>query len=135
MKMSGSWAAVLPSMPPVVARSWSALMQANTATSIPSDTRIGREHYTPPIEAFINRYDVEYLGYFAVARKPNAIEMLDYMIVSGQDYERYVSRPADYPAEAEAYNEFFARNELVKEFVPDRRTLGGPTIRIYKVSR
>ena len=106
-------------------------IQAN----LPLGTRIGREHYTPPIEAFTDRYDVEYLGYFAVARQPNAIEMLDYMVVSGQDYERYVNQPADYPAEAEAYNEFFARNELVKEFVPDRRTLGGPTIRIYRVSR
>lgn len=99
-------------------------IQAN----LPSGARIGREHYTPPIEAFTDRYDAEYLGYFAVARQPNAV-------VSGQDYERYVNQPGDYPEEAEAYNEFVARNELVKEFVPERRTLGGPTIRIYKVSR
>ncbi len=103
--------------------------------NVPSGTRIGREHYTPPIEEFTDRYDVEYLGYFAVANKPREIARLDYMVVSSQDYERYVSRPDDYPRQAKAYNDFFARNELVKEFVPDQRTLGGPTIRIYKISR
>jgi hypothetical protein len=112
---------------------WASLqwIQAN----LPSGARIGREHYTPPIEEFTDRYDAEYLGYFAVARQPQAIERLDYMVVSGDDYERYVNHPDDYPAEAEAYNEFFARNQLVKEFVPDRRTLGGPTIRIYEIAR
>ncbi len=57
------------------------------------------------------------------------------MVVSGQDYERYVNQPGDYPEVAAAYNEFFARNELVKEYVPDQQTLGGPTIRIYKISQ
>ena len=61
------------------------------------------------------------LGVFAVARQSGAIAMLDYMVASGEDYERYVNHPGDYPEEAEAYNEFFAQNELVKEFVPDRR--------------
>lgn len=101
--------------------------------NLPPGVRIGREHYTPPIEEFTDAYRAEYLGYFAVPQRMQDIQRMDYMVVSSLDYERYVERPGDYPREARAYNSFFAEHQLVKEFVPDNTTLGGPTIRIYKI--
>ena len=57
------------------------------------------------------------------------------MVLSSTDYDRFISSPEHYPREAELYQTFFAENQLVREFVPDSVTLGGPTIRIYRVAR
>ena len=103
--------------------------------NLPAGARLGREHYTPPVEEWTDQFQARYLGYFAVLHRMPEIRRMDYMVVSSEDYERYVDHPGDYPREARAYNTFFAGNELVKEFVPDGRTLGGPTIRIYKITR
>jgi len=103
--------------------------------NLPPGIRIGREHYTPPIEEFTARHRATYLGYFAVLHKMREIGLQDYMIVSSLDHERYVDNPTDYPEEARAYQTFFAANELVQEWVPDDKTLGGPTIRLYKLMR
>ncbi len=103
--------------------------------NLPPGSRIGREHYTPPVEKLTDDYEVVYLGYYGLARSPAVIQTLDYVILSSTDYDRFISSPEHYPREAELYQTFFAENRLVKEFVPDSVTLGGPTIRIYRVAR
>ncbi|UCC49742.1 MAG: hypothetical protein JSV41_06175 [Gemmatimonadota bacterium] len=99
----------------------------------PLAVRIGREHYTPPVDQLTDDYEVLYLGYYGLTRSPAVIQTTDYVILSSTDYDRFVANPERYPREAELYLTFFAENQLVKEFVPDSVTLGGPTIRIYRV--
>jgi 4-amino-4-deoxy-L-arabinose transferase-like glycosyltransferase len=103
--------------------------------NLPPGSRIGREHYTPPVEKLTDDYEVVYLGYYGLTRFPQSVAHLDYVVLSSTDYDRFISSPEDYPREAELYQTFFAENQLVKEFVPDSVTLGGPTIRIYRVAR
>ena len=101
--------------------------------NIPHGSHVGREHYTPPLEEYTRNFKNSYLGLFAVAKKPKEVEKLDYMIVSSGDYGRYLRQPDRYPKESNAYREFFETNELVQEFDPDEKNLGGPKIRIYKI--
>lgn len=106
--------------------------------NLPPGAHIGREHYTPPVEKYTDKYSVSDMGYFPFAKKKEIIEKIrtfDFMVVSSGDYGRFVDHPDIYPSQAQAYENFFAGNELVKEFVPDGKTLGGPTIRIYRIKR
>lgn len=103
--------------------------------NIPKGSFIGREHYTPPLEEYTKCYKVVSLGYFAVAEKPEDIQRLDYMIVSSGDYDRFFRVPEKYPKEQKAYVAFFDTHELVHEFIPDRKTLGGPKVSIYKIRK
>lgn len=103
-------------------------------SNIPAGSTIGREHYTPPLENYSDDFPVTYLGYGAVAARPDEVETFDYMIVSEGDYGRYFNAPQTYPAEVAAYDTFFQRHELVHEFVADGTTLTGPTIRVYRIS-
>jgi hypothetical protein len=98
-------------------------------------TRIGREHYTPPIERFSDQFDVVYLGFFGAIKQPDAVAGLTYMIVSSGDYERFLYERERYPTESAAYLKFFETHELVKEFIPDGEELGGPRISIFRVRR
>ncbi|HJP39515.1 MAG TPA: glycosyltransferase family 39 protein [Gammaproteobacteria bacterium] len=101
--------------------------------NLPAGSRIGREHYTPPVEKFTNKFDAAYLGFIVVVNNPQAIKDFDYMIVSSGDYGRYLWQQDVYPKEFQAYLDFFASHELVKEFVPDHEKLEGPRISIYKI--
>jgi 4-amino-4-deoxy-L-arabinose transferase-like glycosyltransferase len=101
--------------------------------NIPPGAIIGREHYTPPIEDYSDKYTVAFEAYFAVLTRNESLRTLDYMIVSGDDYVRFVDHADQYPAEAQIYNQFFSTNELIKEFPSDDKTITGPTIRIYKI--
>lgn len=100
--------------------------------SIPPGSKIGREHYTPPIEDWSDKYRSKYLGYFAVIKRPEIVSTMDYMIVSSSDYGRYTNNSIKYPTEAKRYNDFFAQHELVKEFIPDNQ-MTGPKISIYRL--
>lgn len=102
---------------------------------LPSGSYIGRERYTPPIEKYSQQYLVHNLGFFAVARKPEEVKKLDYMIVSSKDYGRFLKSPDMYPDEARSYIDFFENHELVYELVPDDEKLGGPKISIYKIKK
>jgi 4-amino-4-deoxy-L-arabinose transferase-like glycosyltransferase len=101
--------------------------------NLPAGARIGREHYTPPVEKFTNKFDAAYLGFIVVVNRPQAIKNLDYMIVSSGDYGRFLWQQDVYPKEFQAYLNFFASHELVKEFIPDQKKLEGPRISIYKI--
>ncbi|MEJ2233317.1 MAG: hypothetical protein P8X67_05280 [Syntrophobacterales bacterium] len=103
--------------------------------NIARGSNIGREHYTPPLEEFTKSFKVVYLGYFAVAAKQEDVQRLDYMIVSTGDYARFMRSPEKYPKEQKAYVAFFDTHELVHEFTPDSKTLGGPKVSIYKIRR
>lgn len=103
--------------------------------NLPVGTTVGREHYTPPLEDFADEFAVTYLGYNAVAARPDEVAKFDYMIVSAGDYVRFVNSPDTYPLEAAAYEAFFEENELIREFVADGTTLNGPTIRVYRITR
>lgn len=101
--------------------------------NLPGHASIGREHYTPPIEKYSDRFAVTYLGFFGAIRNASRLNSLDYVVVSSGDYERFLVRRIQYPEEAQAYLDFFARHELVREFVPDQRTVSGPRISIFRV--
>ena len=62
--------------------------------SLPPGSRIGREHYTPPIEQYSDKFITEYLGHQAVAVKPDVVMTLDYMLVSSGDYNRFIREPS-----------------------------------------
>lgn len=100
--------------------------------SLPPGSKIGREHYTPPIEEWSDRYHSKYLGYSALIRKPGIVSTMDYMVLSSKDYKRYTDNSAKYPIEAKIYNDFFSKNKLVKEFFPGKN-VSGPKISIYKL--
>lgn len=101
--------------------------------NIPAGATVGREHYTPPLEKYSKKQDVVTLGYFGVARKSALMPYLDFVITSSSDYSRFLDEPEKYPTETFMYNEFFARNRLVKEFSADGSSTTGPTIRIYEI--
>ena len=103
--------------------------------SIPVGAKVGREQYTPPLEKYSNKPNVVKLGYCGVARNIEMISYLDFVVTSSADYSRFIDNPEKYPTENRAYNNFFARNRLIKEFSSDAGTMSGPTIRIYEVSR
>ena len=106
-----------------------------TVQNVPPGAHIGREHYTPPVEKYTEQYDVSYLGYFAVDRKPKEVGKLDYMIVSTGDFGRFFDSPDKYANETRSYMEFFKENELVREFNPSAQTMSGPKISIYKIRK
>jgi len=97
--------------------------------NLPAGARIAREHYTPPIDP--RKFKVTYLGLFGLIK--NRLDFYDYIIASSSDYSRFLKDEARYPDEAARYKGIFSAYALVKEFVADNKTIGGPTIRIYKV--
>ena len=97
--------------------------------NIPHGSKIGREHYTPPIES--QNYRVTYLGYFGLITK--RLNNFDYIIASSDDYARFVTNEKRYPSQAQKYKEIFSKYELIKEFTPDKKKMTGPVIRIYKI--
>ena len=101
--------------------------------NLPRYASIGREHYTPPIEKYTDRFVVTYLGFFGAIRNPERLAALDYVIVSSEDYERFLIRRSRFPNESQAYLDFFSQHELVREFVPDQRTVSGPRISIFRL--
>ncbi len=99
--------------------------------NIPTDLKIGREFYTPPLEQYSDKYAVKQFGISGVVAMQRAIESVDVMVVSSDDYSRFVDHPDQYPMQAMIYNNFFACNDLIKEFTEDGKIMSGPTIRIY----
>ncbi len=106
--------------------------------NMPQKLNIAREGYnhTPPIEQFSDSYAVTHLGYgFATnAEEIMKVNKQDYVILSSGVYDRYVNYPNRYPAMAQGYQKFFREHQLIKEFSPDWKMSGGPTIRIYKIN-
>jgi 4-amino-4-deoxy-L-arabinose transferase-like glycosyltransferase len=100
--------------------------------NLPPSSRIGREHYTPPVEMYTEKFNAVYLGFFGAIKQPNVARNLDFIIVSSGDYLRFLWQRDIYPEESKAYLEFFESHELVKEFIPDNEKLGGPRISIYR---
>ncbi len=101
--------------------------------NLPAGTSIGREHYTPPVEDFSDRFRAEYLGYYAVVRSPNQVNHVEYMIISSGDYGRFFADRERYQAEAEAYKSFMRKHELIHECAPQPGIMIGPTIQVYRL--
>ena len=101
--------------------------------NIPAGATVGREHYTPPLEKYSKKQNVVKLGYCGVVSKREMIPYLDFVITSSSDYSRFLDNPEKYPNETLMYNDFFARNRLIKEFSADGESTTGPTIRIYEI--
>lgn len=57
----------------------------------------------------------------------------DYIIVSSFMYNRYFARPQDYEKNVQFYLDLFKKGRLVKEFLPDPKTIPGPTIKVYDI--
>lgn len=103
--------------------------------NLPYGAIIGREHYTPPIEEYTNRFKVTPFGHFGVVKNYNYLSLMDYVVVSDADYDRFISNSKQYPFEAQAYTNFFANHERIKEFNGDGKTLSGPRISIYRIKK
>lgn len=102
-----------------------------------TNLKIAREAYTPPLEEYSGNYQVINMGYGGKIVSPqyeNVVESVDYVLLSSRMYDRYINNPSRYPEVAKWYNGFFEKHVLVKEFMPDGKTTGGHTIRIYKTS-
>ena len=102
--------------------------------TLPAGARIGREHYTPPVEQYSDKFNMMYLGLYGLLRHSEALPDLDYVVTSSADYDRFFDESARYPDEVRTYTKFFARHELVKEFNDSRKTMSGPTVRVYKLA-
>lgn len=100
---------------------------------LPQGSKVGREHYTPPIDTL--RLKVKYLGFFGLMSKVEEINDLEYIIASSYDYDRFLKDPKQYPWQSERYINIFQSHELIKEFIPDKKTTSGPVIRIYKIKK
>ena len=99
--------------------------------------KIAREEFTPPIEEYSSNYQVINFGYGGKIVSPkykNIVESADYVLLSSRIYDRYINYPERYSKIAKLYNKFFEEHVLVKEFMPDWKTTGGPTIRIYRIN-
>ena len=101
---------------------------------LPPGSKIGREHYTPPVEHYSAQFHVVYLGYHALLNNFDKLQFIDYIILSEGDYGRFMNSSEVYSDEASIYKTFFANNTLIKAFVPDGYTIEGPTIKIYAVT-
>ena len=94
--------------------------------NLPAGSRVGREHYTPPLDR--SRFEVTDLGYFGLSEVSPA--PFDYLVASSDDYARFLASPTRYPDRAAAYQALFDRCDLVAEFLPTPHTTTGPTIRV-----
>lgn len=103
--------------------------------NIPYGASIGREYYTPPIEEYSNRFKVAPFGHFGIAKNYNYLFLMDYVVASDADYGRFISNSKQYPSEAQAYTDFFAIHERIKEFNGDGKALSGPKIGIYRIKK
>jgi len=105
--------------------------------NIPAGTSIGRERYTPPVQVFADRYRVTNLGFFSLTREKavSKIPALDYVVLSSYNFERFLEDPEYYPREAATYEAFFREQRLMREFVPDDISLGGPRILIFAIEQ
>jgi hypothetical protein len=101
-------------------------------TNLPQGARIAREFYTPPLDP--ERFDVEPLGYFGLAKTDN-LERFDYLVASSGDFGRFVMAPENYPDMFEKYSAVFQRYPAIKVIraVPLETT--GPTIRVLATAR
>ena len=102
--------------------------------NLPSGSIVGREPFTPPVEKYTGKFNIRYFDIFDLAYLDySVVKKLDYMILSFFSYGKFLNNSHVYLEEAKAYKEFFKTHELVKEFIPDGKTLGGPRIRVYKI--
>jgi 4-amino-4-deoxy-L-arabinose transferase-like glycosyltransferase len=100
-------------------------------SNLPYGVRIGREHYTPPLDN--KKYRVSYLGLFGLLRAD--VTNFDYFIASSKDYARFFDNEELYPEQARRYNYLFNEHKLIKVLSPQSKKTSGPVIRIYKVRK
>jgi hypothetical protein len=77
------------------------------------------------------------LGFFSLTRRKavSKIPSLDYVVLSSYNFERFLEDAERYPRQAATYEAFFREQRLVKEFVPDGVSLGGPRILIFAIEQ
>ncbi len=96
--------------------------------NLPADSRIAREHFTPPIDE--KRFKVTRLEYYGLLRATN-LERFDYLVTSSDDFGRFVFHPERYPAEAARYRAIFKRYHRVHRFQAEDGRSYGPEIIVY----
>lgn len=111
----------------VVAREW-------MIENIPAGSRIILEPYTPPLRGTDFDFTENILSLARLGTVDGfRDEGYDYMVVSDETYQRFYNEPDRYAEYIAFYEELFAEGELIQEFRPSL-TLGGPTIRIYRLN-
>jgi hypothetical protein len=110
----------------IVSRDW-------IINNLPSESRIAQEWYTAPLDDTVFKTYLEFS--LATDRRLDdyRLEGFEYLIVSSDIYNRYLEEPERYVNEVGFYNELFTESTLVKIVKPSN-SMGGPTIRIYKIS-
>jgi 4-amino-4-deoxy-L-arabinose transferase-like glycosyltransferase len=110
----------------VVARNW-------IINNLPPESRIAQEWYTAPLDDTVFKTYIQ----FSLASDRNLkdyyLEGFEYLMVSSDIYDRYLEEPERYADEVNFYNTLFTESTFVKIFEPSN-FMGGPTIRIYKIS-
>ncbi len=120
------------------------IQQANPSTRIlarewilenlPVKSKIAQEWYAAPLADT----DFAVTERFSLATKHDLNdyyqEGYNYLIVSSAIYERYLSKPEDYPSEVSFYKTLFDNGRLLYICKPSN-TRGGPIIRIYELQK
>jgi 4-amino-4-deoxy-L-arabinose transferase-like glycosyltransferase len=99
--------------------------------NLPENSKIVREHFTylPP-----DRYFKDFpLGVSGLLFYD--LFYFDYFIASGPNYLPLLNNQINFPKAADSYKKIFKENELIKEFLPDGKTLTGPKISIYRINQ
>lgn len=101
--------------------------------NLPAGSRIVREDRTPEIEQHSSDYEVQVIRSIAQPDRTREAERADFVVLSGV-YDR-VMRDPKFAAARQAYKDFAARHELVREFKGEGVEYSGRDIRIYRIDR
>lgn len=110
----------------VVARQW-------MIENLPAQSRIILEPYTPPLRGTNFDFKEETLSLARLGTLEDyRAQGYTYIVVSDETYQRFYNEPERYREFIAFYEQLFKEGELIEEFKPSA-TLGGPTIRIYRI--
>lgn len=109
----------------VVAREW-------MVKNLSAQSRIAQEWYTAPLDDTSFKTSLQFSLAEDQHLKDYHREGFDYLVVSSEIYDRYLMESDRYVDETNFYNTLFTETKLIKVFEPTT-TMGGPTIRIYKL--
>lgn len=98
--------------------------------NLPEQSKIARDHFTylPP-DGYFKDFPLGVSGLLFYN-----LSYFDYVITSSPNYSPLFNDKTNFPIATESYENFFKENALIKEFLPDGKTITGPEVRIYKVN-
>lgn len=99
--------------------------------NLPEHSKIAREHFTYlPENGYVKDFPLGVSGVLFFD-----LSYFDYFITSSPNYLPLFNDIKNFPKATELYKNIFRENTLIKEFLPDNKTITGPQIGIYKVNK